>query len=280
MGVVTLIYKFGDVEYDLKSRTHIMGVLNVTPNSFSDGGKFYDTQSAVDRGLEMIEQGADFIDVGGESTRPGAESVPASEELKRVLPVIEKLVNSTKTPISIDTYKSVIAKRALEAGAVIVNDMSGSHLDPRISEVAASYNASVILMHIKGIPRTMQTDPVYDNLIEEICSYIDEGIRVAKSNGIKQIIIDPGIGFGKTVDHNLQILKNLRMFERFEYPILIGPSRKSFIGKILDLPIDQRLEGTAAASAVAIMNRANILRVHDVKEIKRVSQIVDAIAHA
>ncbi len=277
---MTSIYKFGAVEYDLKSRTHIMGVLNVTPDSFSDGGKFYDTQSAVDRGLEMIEQGADFIDVGGESTRPGAESVPASEELKRVLPVIEKLVNSTKTPISIDTYKSVVAERALEAGAVIVNDISGSHMDPRISGVAASYNASVILMHIKGIPGTMQTDPVYDNLIEEICSYIDEGIRVAKSNGIKQIIIDPGIGFGKTVEHNLQILKNLRMFERFEYPILIGPSRKSFIGKILDLPINQRLEGTAAASAVAIMNRANILRVHDVKEIKRVSQIVDAIAHA
>jgi dihydropteroate synthase len=271
------LYKFGGVEYDLNSRTHIMGILNVTPDSFSDGGKFYRVEKAVEHGLRMIYEGADFIDVGGESTRPGAEPITAEEEISRVLPVIEKLVKSIKNPISIDTWKSSVAERALDAGATIVNDISGLCFDKRMVDVTAIHKASVILMHIKGSPKTMQTDPVYENIIEEICIDFQKKIQIAQNRGIHQMFIDPGIGFGKTVEHNLQIIKNLRSFESFGYPIMIGPSRKSFIGKILDLPVDERLEGTAGASAVAIMNGANILRVHDVKEIKRVAQIVDAI---
>ena len=278
--MITSTYHFGDVQYDLKSRTHIMGVLNITPDSFSDVGKFYDAGLAVKRGLKMIEEGADFIDVGGESTRPGADSISLSEELKRVLPVIEKLKMSTKIPISIDTYKSTVAEPALDAGSVIVNDISGLHFDPRMVEVVAKHRASLILMHIKGTPKTMQADPVYKDVIEEICSYLQKGIQIAEDKGVEQILVDPGIGFGKTVEHNLQILKNLRSLERFAYPILIGPSRKSFIGNILNLPIDQRLEGTAAASAVAIMNGANILRVHEVKQIKRIARIVDEIVRS
>jgi len=278
--MITSTYHFGDVQYDLKSRTHIMGVLNITPDSFSDVGKFYDAGLAVKRGLKMIEEGADFIDVGGESTRPGADSISLSEELKRVLPVIEKLKMSTKIPISIDTYKSTVAEPALDAGSVIVNDISGLHFDPRMVEVVAKHRASLILMHIKGTPKTMQADPVYKDVVEEICSYLQKGIQIAEDKGVEQILVDPGIGFGKTVEHNLQILKNLRSLERFAYPILIGPSRKSFIGNILNLPIDQRLEGTAAASAVAIMNGANILRVHEVKQIKRIARIVDEIVRS
>jgi dihydropteroate synthase len=273
----TSSYRFGDVQYDLKSRTHIMGVLNVTPDSFSDEGKYYCTEEAVQRGLEMVNDGADFLDVGGESTRPGANPVTAADEIKRVLPVIEKLKKSTPVPISIDTYKSEVADRAFDAGAVIVNDISGLQFDVKMADVAASHQASVVLMHIKGTPRSMQENPVYNNVIEDICSYLETGLQTALKKRIKQIILDPGIGFGKTVEHNLQILKNLRFMEKFGFPILLGPARKSFIGKILDLPIDQRLEGTAGASAVAIINGANILRVHDVKEIKRIALVVDAI---
>ena len=273
----TSSYRFGDVQYDLKSRTHIMGVLNVTPDSFSDGGKYCNIEEAVQRGLEMVLDGADFLDVGGESTRPGSNPVTAEEEIKRVLPVIEKLKKSTPIPISIDTYKSEVADRALGAGAVIVNDISGLQFDVKMADVVARHEASVVLMHIKGTPRSMHDHPVYNNVIEDICSYLDTGLQIAMKKGIKQILIDPGIGFGKTLEHNLQILKNLRFMEKFGFPILIGPSRKSFIGKVLDLPIDKRLEGTAGASAVAIMNGANILRIHDVKEIKRIALVVDAI---
>ena len=272
-------YTFGNVRYDLTARTHLMGVLNVTPDSFSDGGQYYNTEQAIKRGLEMVEEGADFIDVGGESTRPGSEPVPLDEELRRVLPVIERLAKSTDIPISIDTHKAAVAERALNAGATIVNDISGLHFDPQIADVVAKHHVSIILMHIKGTPRTMQENPQYENVIEEICSYLREGIQLAESQGIEQILVDAGIGFGKTLEHNLEIFRGLRELERFGYPILIGPSRKSFIGKILDLPVDQRLEGTAAAVAVSIMNGANIIRAHDVKEMKRVAQVVDAIVH-
>lgn len=280
MDVTQKEYTLGLKTYDLYSRTHIMGVLNVTPDSFSDGGKFFDLDKAVRHGLEMVEHGADFLDVGGESTRPGSERISVEEELRRVVPVIERLAKSVDVPISIDTYKSEVAGRALDAGAVIVNDISGLHFDSMMVEVVVQKRASVILMHIKGTPLTMQNNPTYNDVIEEICSYLHEGIQRAEDRRIEQIIVDPGIGFGKTVEHNLTILKNLKEFQRFGYPVLVGPSRKSFIGKILDLPIEERREGTAAAVAVAIMNRANIVRVHDVKEMKRVATMVDAIVRS
>ncbi len=277
ISTITSPYKFGSVQYDLIARTYVMGILNVTPDSFSDGGMFLDTEKAVKRGLEMAEEGADFIDVGGESTRPGAEVVTFDEELKRVIPVISRLAKAIQIPISIDTYKSEVANLALDAGASIVNDISGLHYDQRIADVVAKHKASIVVMHIKGTPKTMQMNPEYQNVIEDICTYLQEGIQLAEDKGIERIIVDPGIGFGKRIEHNLEIIKHLQEFKRFGYPVLVGLSRKSFIGKIMDLPTDQRLEGTAAAVAVAVMNGANIVRVHDVKKMKRVAQVVDAI---
>jgi len=279
INTITSTYNFGSVQYDLTARTYVMGILNVTPDSFSDGGMFLDTEKAVRRGVEMVEEGADFIDIGGESTRPGAEVVSLDEELMRVIPVISRLARAVQIPISIDTYKSEVASRALDAGASIVNDISGLHYDQRIADVVAKHKASIVLMHIKGTPKTMQMNTEYQNVVEDICTYLQEGIQLAEDKGIEQIFIDPGIGFGKTTEHNLEIIKHLQEFKRFGYPVLVGPSRKSFIGKILDLPTDQRSEGTAVAVAVAIMNGANIVRVHDVKEMKRVAQVADAILH-
>lgn len=273
-------YTFGCRTFDLTSRTYIMGILNVTPDSFYDGGKYYDVDSAVRRGLKMVEEEVDFIDVGGESTRPGAEPISVEEELRRVLPVIERLAKVTDVPISIDTYKSDVAERALDAGAVIVNDISGLNFDPRMIDVVARYRASVVIMHIKGTPKDMQQNPEYKSVIEEICLYFQEAIKRAKQKGIDQIIIDPGIGFGKKLIHNLTILKQLNEFRQLGYPLLVGPSRKSFIGAILDVPVGNRLEGTAAATAISIMNGANIVRVHDVKAMKRVARVVDAIMQA
>ena len=280
INTITSTYNFGSVQYDLTARTYVMGILNVTPDSFSDGGMFLNTEKAVKRGLEMVEEGADFIDIGGESTRPGAEVIGLDEELRRVVPVISRLVNAIEIPISIDTYKPEVASRALDAGASIVNDISGLHYDQRVADVVAKHKASIVLMHIKGTPQTMQLNPEYKNVVEDICSYLQEGIQIAENRGIEQIIIDPGIGFGKRIEHNLEIIKHLQEFKRFCYPILVGPSRKSFIGKILNLPVDERLEGTAAAVAVAVMNGANIVRVHDVKQMKRITQMVDAIRGA
>jgi dihydropteroate synthase len=257
-----------------------MGILNVTPDSFSDGGHFYDPEDAVHHAMVMIEEGADFIDIGGESTRPGSDAVSVEEEFRRVVPVIERLAKLSSVPISIDTYKSAVAARALDAGAVIVNDISGLHFDANMAEVVARHQASVILMHIKGTPLTMQADPQYDDVVEDICEYLHEGIMTAERKGIQQIMIDPGIGFGKTLMHNLEIIKQLKKFQRLGYPVLVGPSRKSFIGNILDLPVDERLEGTAAAVAASIMNGANVVRVHDVKAMKRVAQVVDAIVRS
>ena len=227
--------------------------------------------------MAMIEEGADFIDIGGESTRPGSETVTVDDELRRVMPVIERLIQLSPVPVSIDTYKSGVAARALDAGAVMVNDISGLHFDADMAGVIARHEASVVLMHIRGTPRTMQADPRYDDVVGEICEYLQEGIRAAERSGIEQMIIDPGIGFGKTPAHNLEIIRRLREFHRLGYPVLVGPSRKSFIGKVLDLPVEERLEGTAAAVAASILNGANVVRVHDVKAMKRVAQVADAI---
>jgi dihydropteroate synthase len=275
----SLSYKFGSLTYDFSARTFIMGILNVTPDSFSDGGKYYDVESAVAHGLKMVEDGADFIDIGGESSRPGAAPLSAEEEIRRVVPVIEKLAKESDIPISIDTYKSEVAEEGLEAGASIVNDITGLHHDAQLVEIIAKYSASVVLMHIKGTPKTMQENPHYDNVIEEIISYLGKGIASAQNAGVDQIILDPGIGFGKSVKHNLIIIQQLKEFQRLGYPVMVGPSRKSFIGTILDLPVDQRLEGTAAVVAASILHGANIVRVHDVKEMKRVAMVVDRIIH-
>lgn len=266
--------------FDFSKRTYIMGILNITPDSFSDGGLFYTKDTAVDHALKMYDEGADIIDIGGESTRPGAESVSLEEEMKRVIPVIEELAKKLPIPLSIDTYKSRIAQAALSAGASLVNDISGLKFDPEMSAVVAGYKVPVVIMHIKGTPKNMQKNPSYTALIPEIMDYLRGGLKIARDAGIAEdnIIIDPGIGFGKTVEHNLEIIKRLDEFRGFEKPILIGPSRKSFIGKILnDLPVTERLEGTAAAAAIGILNGANIIRVHDITAMVRVARVADKI---
>ncbi len=266
--------------FDFSLKTYIMGILNITPDSFSDGGFYLNKNRAVDQALKMQDEGADIIDIGGESTRPGAKKVPVKEETRRVVPVVEELAEKLKIPVSIDTYKSAVAKTALSAGASVVNDISGLRFDPKMPEVVAAYKVPIVIMHIKGTPKNMQKNPFYNALIPEIMDYLREGIEIARNAGIAddKIIIDPGIGFGKTVGHNLEIIKRLREFAGFEIPILIGPSRKSFIGKILDgLPVTERLEGTAAAVAISIFNGANIIRAHDVKAVVRVAKIADAI---
>lgn len=272
--------RWRDFDLDLSSKTHVMGILNITPDSFSDGGLFYEPERALEHALKMVEDGADIVDIGGESTRPGSEPVPEEEEIRRVVPVIKRLSAQIKVPISIDTYKSRVARAAIEAGASIVNDISGLRFDPEMKKVVAEYKVPVVIMHIKGTPKTMQLNPTYEALIPEIMDYLREGIMIAKEAGIPEelIIIDPGIGFGKTFEHNLEIINNLSEFTYLERPILVGPSRKAFIGKILgDVPPLMRFEGTLAAVAISAYNGANIVRVHDVPETVKVLKVVDAI---
>ncbi len=265
---------------DFSKKTYVMGILNVTPDSFSDGGLFFSEKKAIEHAIRLIEDGADIIDIGGESTRPGSEPVPVEEEIRRTIPVIKAISREIKVPISIDTYKSDVAKHALDAGASIVNDISGLRFDPEMPKVVSEYKVPVIIMHIKGRPKDMQQNPVYEALIPEIMDYLRISIRLANKFGISddKIIIDPGIGFGKTFEHNLEIIKNLKEFTLLGKPIAVGVSRKAFIGKILgDVPPSERLEGTTAAVAISIFNGANIVRVHDVKEMARVAKVADAI---
>lgn len=272
--------QWSDFSFDLSKRSYIMGILNVTPDSFSDGGLYYNEKRAIEHGLRLVQEGADIIDIGGESTRPGSEPVSVEEEIRRTIPVIKALSKEINIPISIDTYKAEVARMALDAGATMVNDISGLRFDHDMPKVVAEYDVPVIIMHIKGRPKDMQQNPVYEALIPEIIDYLRISIRLAIKFGVKEdrIIIDPGIGFGKTFDHNLEILNNLREFTLLEKPVAIGVSRKAFIGKILgDLPPTERLEGTAAATAIAIYNGANIIRVHDVREMVRVARVVDSI---
>jgi len=257
----------------------IMAILNVTPDSFSDGGTYYSKDKAIDHALKMEQDGADIIDIGGESTRPGADHISDAEEVNRVIAVIKGVRNYSGITISVDTTKSNVARKALEAGANMVNDISGLSFDPAMVKVIAKHRVPVVLMHIKGTPKSMQTNPKYDNLIADIVSFLSNQIEFARVNGIseKQIIIDPGIGFGKTVDDNFAIIRELSQFSQLGFPILIGPSKKSFIGETLNLPVNQRLEGTSAAVAACVMNGANIIRVHDVKEMRRVMIISSKI---
>jgi dihydropteroate synthase len=272
-----LTYRLGETAFEFGKRTYLMGILNVTPDSFSDGGRFYDQTDAVLHAFQMIKDGADIIDIGGESTRPGAKEISAEEEKRRVSPVIAKLRSKTKVPVSVDTYKAEVAKDALKAGATVVNDISGLHFDAMMADVIAEAGASVVIMHIKGTPRDMQTKPQYGNLVQEVYDYLAGAVETARSHGISQVFIDPGIGFGKTADHNLELIDRLAEFRNIGVPILIGVSRKSFIGKILDTPVEARLEGTAAAVTASILRGADVVRVHDVREMRRVALVADAI---
>jgi len=272
--------KFHSFTLDFSKKTYIMGILNITTDSFYDGGKYISVDKAVKHALKMADEGADIIDIGGESTRPGAEPISVDEELKRVIPVIENLSKKLSIPISIDTYKAKVAEEAINAGATIINDISGLRFDPLMPEVASKYKVPIIVMHIKGTPKDMQKNPQYDALIPEITEYLRGSIVLAKQAGVDEnmIIIDPGIGFGKLLEHNLQIIKNLREFTQLGKPILIGVSRKSFIGKILnDEPPSERLEGTASSVAISVINGANIVRVHDVGFMSKVVKVADAI---
>ncbi|NQT33123.1 MAG: dihydropteroate synthase [Candidatus Omnitrophica bacterium] len=256
-----------------------MGILNVTPDSFSDGGKYFDPRAAAGRAREMVSQGADMIDVGGESSRPGRERIPVSEELERVIPVIKALNGIIDVPISIDTCKSEVAREALREGASIVNDITALRGDADMARVIAEFGASVILMHMKGDPGNMQDDPSYGDVMSDITQYLSGSIEIALEAGIEpgKIIVDPGIGFGKTVEHNLIILRNLSKLKELGKQVLVGTSRKSFLGALTDKDVEARTPGTAASSAAAIMNGADIIRVHDVGEMRDVALVVNAI---
>lgn len=267
-------------EYSLRfDKTLIMGILNVTPDSFSDGGVFTDVDTAVQQGKKMASEGADIIDVGGESTRPGSLPISEKEEIHRILPVITKLLDEVSVPLSVDTHKPQVAEACLNAGAHLINDITGL-TNPEMRRTIAKYNVPVVLMHMKGSPKTMQKNPFYNDVLSEISLFFHKQITTAHDEQIQQIIIDPGIGFGKTVPHNLQILRHLDTFQNLGCPILVGPSRKAFIGEITGQPVTERLWGTIAAVAIAALNGANLVRVHDVKECKQALQIADAIRDA
>ncbi len=264
----------------LGNRTLVMGILNCTPDSFYDGGRYTTLENALARAEQMIAEGADILDIGGESTRPGAEPVPLEEELRRTLPVIEALAARYDIALSIDTTKSEVARRALEAGAHIVNDISGTRFDPRMPEVVAEAGALAILMHIQGTPQTMQQNPTYEDVVREVRDTLAEHAERALQAGIsrERIWIDPGIGFGKRLEHNLELLRHLPELKSLGYPLLVGTSRKSFIGQLLGgLPPEERLEGTLATLALAVAWGADAVRVHDVKEAVRAVRIADAL---
>ena len=259
--------------------TGIMGIINVTPDSFSDGGKYANVEAAVMRAKQMVADGADIIDIGGESSRPGAEPITANEECRRVIPVVQALAEQSQIPISVDTYKAKVAHEALSAGACVINDITALHGDPNMCQIVADAQAGVILMHMQGVPATMQKTPTYQNVVAEVHAWLTEVASQAVDRGIdsSRIMIDPGIGFGKTFDHNLEILRHLMQFRGIGYPMLVGVSRKKFIGRILDLPVHQREEGTAATVAWSIINGANVVRVHDVAKMKQVAQVINTI---
>lgn len=279
---MTNILTLGKYKFDLRKRTLIMGVLNRTPDSFSDGGKFFSEKKALFHIKQMLKDGADIIDIGGESARPGADEISIEEEIKRVIPIVKKISGGINAPISVDTRHAEVAEAALKAGASIINDISGLKNDPDMANIISRYKRSVVLMHMRGIPKTMQKNTKYKSLIKDIIRDLRDSIKIAKRAGIKddKIIIDPGIGFAKTAEQNLEIIKNLREFEILKKPILIGTSRKSFIGKILDKLPSDRIFGTVASSVASVLNGADIVRVHDVKEVCDAIKITDAIIRA
>jgi len=277
-----LKFKFKDRELSIGKRTYIMGILNLTCDSFYDGGRYTDPKLALNHALSMLEQGADIIDIGGESSRPGAEPVAQDVELKRVIPVIKKLSKETDVVISIDTTKSKVAQKAMESGACIINDISALRFDKNMVNVAREYDAGLVLMHTRGKPKDMQTNITYDsydNAASEIMRFLEQRANFAIERGIEKekIAIDPGIGFGKVLKHNLEIINNIPAFKCLRYPLLLGTSRKSFIGAVLNADADDRLCGTIAINAICAAKGADILRVHDVKEHVDAVRMVDAL---
>ena len=266
-------------ELCLENQALVMGILNVTPDSFSDGGRHLSTDAAVTHAIAMEENGADLIDIGGESTKPGVAPTSLDEECRRVLPVIEQVAKRTSLPLSVDTSKAEVAKRALDAGVSMINDVTALRGDPEMASVVAQSGAGIILMHMQGTPRDMQDAPAYVSLLDELCTFFRVQIALAHKAGIHkdQILLDPGIGFGKTLTHNLTLLHQFKTFLSLGQPLVIGPSRKSFLGQILQRPVDQLLMGTAAAVAIAITRGATIVRVHDVAEMVQVVRVAQAI---
>lgn len=263
-------------------RTQLMGIVNVTPDSFSDGGRFADRGAAIEHGERMAAAGATVLDVGGESTRPGAEPVAEEEELRRVLPVVSALARGGRVPVSIDTTKAAVARAAIDAGASVVNDISGLRADPGMAPLVASRGVAAVVMHIRGTPRTMQQNPSYRDPVADICAWLRESLAAAETAGIPgdRLIVDPGIGFGKTLEHNLEILARLREFRTLGRPLLVGVSRKSFIGKLTGLEAPDRAVPSAGTAAWCIAQGADALRVHDVAETEQVRRVADAIARA
>jgi dihydropteroate synthase len=256
-----------------------MGILNVTPDSFYDGGRRMEPAKAIADGVDLVQAGADVIDIGGESTRPGARPVSSKEELERVLPVLQGLRREVHVPIAIDTYKAPVARAALGAGADIVNDISALRFDPQMISLVAAEKVPVVLMHMQGVPQTMQMEPRYDDVVREVKKFLVERLHQAVNLGIEpeKVILDPGIGFGKTLDHNLTLLRSLADLAAIGQPLLVGASRKAFIGRILAVDPDKRLEGSLAAAVAAVLAGANIIRVHDVRETRHAILIADAI---
>jgi dihydropteroate synthase len=277
-----LMWRVGDRELDCSARTLIMGVVNVTPDSFSDGGRHLDADTAVAGALRMVEDGADILDVGGESTRPGSDAVPPEEELRRVIPVIERLARDSDVPISIDTRRAEVAAAATAAGATIVNDVTAGR-DPGMFDAARDAKAGLVLMHMRGEPKTMQQDTHYDDVVGEVRGYLGERVEAAVAGGVERerIAVDPGLGFAKTTEGSRRLMRDIDAILSLGRPVLVGPSRKSFIGAALgDVPVGERLEGTAGAVAYLVSRGAHIVRVHDVAEMARVVRVVDAIRRA
>lgn len=276
------MWRVGERVFDCSERTIVMGILNVTPDSFSEGGRFFEPEEATRHAAQMVTDGADVVDVGGESTRPGSDPVPPDEELRRVLPVIERIVQQNlEVPISIDTRKAEVADRALAAGATAVNDISAG-ADPEMFGVVRKHDAAIVLMHMKGKPKTMQEAPAYEDVVGEVHEFLRERIEAAEFAGIdaERIAIDPGIGFGKNLEHNLELMRRIDTFLDLGRPVLVGPSRKRFIGTLLDVSEDERVEGTVGAVAWLVSRGAHIVRVHDVREVVRAVRVIDAIVRA
>lgn len=277
----------GDKTFDLKHKTILMGILNVTPDSFYDGGKYFSPDKAIKHALVMEKQGADIIDIGGESTRPGAKKISAKEEINRIVPTIEELVKKINIPISVDTYKSKVAKKTIDAGASMINDISALRGDKSLVKIVSEYEIPICLMHMKGNPGNMQNNPFYKDLIKEIVIFLKERTEFAVLNNIKKekIIIDPGIGFGKRtgrgIEDNCEILRKLDKLKLLKFPIMVGASRKTFIGNVYGDDkspiIKERLEGSLAAACIAVMNGANIIRTHDVKETRSCLNLIDCV---
>lgn len=274
-----MIRKIGNKIFDFNKKTYTMGILNITPDSFSDGGSFFNKDSAYKRALNIIDEGADILDIGAESSRPGSMPVNNIEEWKRLEPILEELAGKISIPISLDTYKSDVAEKAVKMGIEIINDISGLKMDKKMADVVSKYDVYVVLMHMRGEPNNMQDKPYYKDVVKEVIEELKESIEIAEKAGIKKdkIILDPGIGFAKRFEDNITLLKNLHEISKLGYPILVGASRKRFIGDILGSPATERLEGSLAVAGYSSTKGANILRVHDVKETVKTLKVTDSI---